>query len=115
MTYFFLTYDMEYDEKSFLAKYFKFVEEKSFYKGICLFRECTKFFVQMFDMNKNTQLKETLKNMGITNLKIFSYDFQGNEDNKTEYYLSNYKMKALIILICIFCFYVIVRILISMI
>ena len=49
MTYFFLTYDMEYDEKSFLAKYFKFVEEKSFYKGICLFRECTKFFVQMFD------------------------------------------------------------------
>ncbi len=115
MTYFFLTYDMEYDEKSFLAKYFKFVEEKSFYKGICLFRECTKFFVQMFDMNKNTQLKETLKNMGITNLKIFSYDFQGNEDNKTEYYLSNYKMKALIILICIFCFYVILRILISMI
>lgn len=113
MTYFFLTYDMKYDPNSFLAKYFTFVEEKNFYKGICLFRECTSFFKMMFNMEKNKKLKETLHKLGINNLEVFSFDYTGHENQKKLAYQEKYKMKSLIVLFILFGLYVFIRVFFS--
>ena len=113
MTYFFLTYNMNYTKDSYLSKYFTFVEEQSFYKGICLPKQCTELFVKIFNMSENIQFNTTLSNLGVNNLKIFSYDYIGNELFKSEKYNFKYKMKSLNILIITISIYITFRIVVT--
>lgn len=113
MAFFFITFNMTYSETSFLSEYFAFLEDSQFFKGICLWKECFDYIIQLLDMNSNPQLKRTLEEEGITNISIFNYDFKDNYIYKRMAYKINYKMKSLAYIVWSFAIYIFFRILMT--
>jgi hypothetical protein len=114
-TYLFITYNLElpvFFNDSDYSSFYTFMNENSFYLGLCLYRECNEFYQNFLNENYNTIFFDHIREKGLTNLKLFRMDYPDNKDKEIQMYESNY-MKLVIVFFYVFLFYIITRCIIT--
>jgi hypothetical protein len=110
-SYVFLTYSLElpvFFNDSDYSNFYTFMGQKSFYLGLCLYRECTDFYSAFLDESQNAVFFDHLREKGINNLTLFEMDYLGNT-TKEDNLLKNGYLKLVIVFFYIFLFYIILR------
>jgi hypothetical protein len=114
-TYVFLTFSLElpvFFNDSDYSNFYTFMDQKSFYLGLCLYRECMDFYQHFLNESENKVFFDHLREKGINNLTLFEMDYQGNTQREDDLNKNGY-MKLVIIFFYIFLFYIILRCIIT--
>jgi hypothetical protein len=104
LTYLFINYtlnqNVSYSDPLF-SNLYNFLEQNTFFTGICVWRECNELYQNYFDYNLNRKFFDTLRdNYGVVNLTLYKMNYQ---EKKVEDKLwESPRMKFF--LICVWCF-----------
>lgn len=104
LTYLFINYTLNQNVSSsdpLFNNLYNFLEQSTFFTGICTWRECNDLYQSFFDYDLNQIFFDTLKdNYGVVNLTLYKMNYQ---EKKMENKLwENPRMKFF--LICVWCF-----------
>jgi hypothetical protein len=112
-SYLFINYTVDPDNFAKMNEindrgYYSFLQQKSFFMGLCMFRECNEFFIHAMNYSENKVFFEYLKTHDIQNLTLYKLDYTDNKET-AETQSSSQKLFILKILLWIVVAYIIIR------